>query len=81
MSMFLLDFPQDRPYTGKAGAEDREIQGWNPSADSSAGMTGLPYPAAPSALCLQTCVKSRGLGQSPKLSGDFFLFILGGGGR
>ena len=47
MSMFLLDFPQDRPYTGKAGAEDREIQGWNPSADSSAGMTGLPDMTAP----------------------------------
>jgi hypothetical protein len=47
MSMFLLDFPHDRPYTGKAGAEDREIQGWNPSADSSAGMKGAAISGSP----------------------------------
>jgi hypothetical protein len=46
-AMYLLDFPQDRPYTGKAGAEDRAIQGWNPSADSSAGMNGTAISGSP----------------------------------
>jgi hypothetical protein len=47
MSIVLLDFRQVRSYTGKAGAEDRAIQGWNPSADSSAGMNGVATSGSP----------------------------------
>ena len=80
MSIRECNFAADSrgyPYNASTGAEDRALQGWNSSADFGASMNGAVRKGRPVCIMLAQGVKSRGLGQSPNSSNEFFLLLLG----